>query len=77
MAKHGNITKRVTFCEVPSRTFFEYDGRVYLKLRMNLAEDENHVWVMFPSEAEVGAVETVGQGATVWQVRDRVRSSAA
>jgi hypothetical protein len=46
-------TKRVKFCDVPTGKQFKYDGRVYLKLGLNLASDENRTRVMFPSETEV------------------------
>ena len=55
--KRGHMSKRAKFSELASGTWFDYGGRVYRKLRMNLAQDEDQVRVLFPSEAEVGIVE--------------------
>jgi hypothetical protein len=49
--------KRAKFSELASGTRFDYEGRMYRKLRMNLAKDEGKVRVLFPSELEVGIVE--------------------
>ena len=46
-------TKRTKFCDVPPGKQFKYRGRIYLKLGLNLASDENRTRVMFPSETEV------------------------
>ena len=51
------MSKVARFIELPSGTCFDYRGRVYRKLKMNLAEDEERVRAMFPSDVEVAIVE--------------------
>ena len=51
------MTKRMKFCAVLPGSRFKYRGRVYLKLRKNIATDEQEKRVLFPSEAEVEPVE--------------------
>jgi hypothetical protein len=51
------MSGRAKFIELAAGTFFDYRGRVYRKLKMNLAEDEERVRAMFPSDVEVVIVE--------------------
>jgi hypothetical protein len=51
------MSKVAKFSELAAGTCFDYRGRVYRKLRMNLAEDEERVRAMFPSDVEVAIVE--------------------
>ncbi|HWV98400.1 MAG TPA: hypothetical protein VNZ64_01785 [Candidatus Acidoferrum sp.] len=51
------MDKRAKFRELAAGTCFEYERRVYRKLRMNLAEAEDQRWFVFPSEAEVSPVD--------------------
>jgi hypothetical protein len=51
------MSGRAKFSELATGTCFDYRGRIYRKLRMNLAEDEERVRAMFPSEVEVAIVE--------------------
>ena len=57
------MSGRAKFSELPTGTCFDYRGRVYRKLRMNLAEDEERVRAMFPSDVEVAIVELQWRGA--------------
>lgn len=41
------------FREVPPGSRFEYQGRIYSKVRLNLAKDDQQKTTIFPSEAEV------------------------
>jgi hypothetical protein len=59
LAQVNIMTKRTKFRDVVPGSRFRYDGRVYLKLRLNLAKDEHQKRVMFPSEVEV---EPIGGG---------------
>jgi len=41
------------FREVPPGSRFEYQGRIYSKVRLNLAKDDQQKTTIFPTEAEV------------------------
>jgi len=49
--------KQARFCDLSPGTRFIHRGRVYLKLRRNLARDEARARAIFPTEAEVGLLE--------------------
>jgi hypothetical protein len=53
--------KRTTFAALPIGTRFKHEGRVYLKLGMNLARDTDQKRVIFPSDLEVKTLKRNGQ----------------
>jgi hypothetical protein len=55
--------KRARFRDVPTGTRFTYKGRVFLKLRLNLATDEGQRRTIFASETEVEAFDRDGGGS--------------
>jgi hypothetical protein len=55
--------KRARFCDVPTGIRFRHNGRVYVKLRLNLATDEEQRRTIFPSEIEVEAFDRDGGGS--------------
>ncbi len=49
--------KLAKFCDLSPGTRFIHRGRVYQKLRKNLARDEARARAVFPTEAEVSLIE--------------------
>jgi len=49
--------KLAKFGQVPPGTRFRYNGCVYEKLSMNLAQTEQHIAFIFPSEIDIEAFE--------------------
>jgi hypothetical protein len=75
--KGGNMDKPAKFRELAAGTCFEYERRVYRKLRMNLAEAEDQIWFVFPSEAEVSPVDMDWEGTLNAEMGQVVRLDAA
>jgi hypothetical protein len=45
--------KRAKFCDLPPGTRFNFQGRTYTKLRLNLAKGDDQVRIVFPTDAVV------------------------
>ena len=52
------VMKRTNFSDLTPGTRFRYNGRVYLKLRMNLARGEDQKRTVFPTETAVETFNT-------------------
>jgi hypothetical protein len=52
-APHEVHIKRARFGDVPTGTRFTFDGRTYVKLRMNMARRDDEVRAVFPTDNEV------------------------
>jgi len=58
---HPNMMTRAKFSDLPPGTRFKFDGRVYFKLRMNLAKNDHHEHTVFPTEMPVEPCKGCGK----------------